>query len=146
MTYDSINNEAPIIQKERDRKMKRLLIVISLLVFSGCASYRPIVDLKSSPGKTQVTYENDLKECQQYAKQISPGTSAAIGAGAGAGFGALISGVAAAILGADVGKSMALGASVGGISGGAGGAGQGAQSQIEIIRRCMQGRGYAVLH
>jgi outer membrane lipoprotein SlyB len=126
--------------------MKKLLIVIILLVFAGCASYRPIVDLKTSPGKTYSTYETDLKECQQYAKQVSPGASAATGAGVGAGIGGLLGGITTAIVGGDVGKGLALGASVGAISGGTSGAGHGVQSQVDIIRKCMQARGYTVLH
>ena len=146
MTHIRTKNTIPAIEKFRGEKIKKSIIVMILLIFAGCASYRPIVDLKTSPGKTQLTYENDLRECQQYAKQVSVGTSTATGAGAGAAFGAIIGGVASAILGGDVGKSMALGASVGAISGGSSGAGHGAQSQIDIIRKCMQARGYSVLH
>lgn len=129
--------------------MKIRIIVLAafllLMTVAGCAGYRPMVDLSSSSGKTQATYEQDLKQCQEYAKQVSPDTSAAMGAGAGAAFGALVGGVAAAVLGADVGENILLGASMGGISGGVGGVGAGANTQMEVIKRCMQGRGYTVL-
>ena len=114
-------------------------------LLTGCATYRPIVDLASSPGKSAGSYEHDLTECQQYADQVSPGTGAAIGAGAGVVIGAVFGGAVAAILGGDIGENMALGAAVGGMGGGLGGAGSGAQSQIDIIRRCMTARGYTVL-
>ena len=44
------------------------------------------------------------------------------------------------------GDGAAMGAAVGGFGGLTQGAGQGAKSQMDIIRRCMQGRGWSVLN
>ena len=116
--------------------MRKTVLALALLA-SGCASYTPVVDMR---GVDRRTYAADLDECQGYATQRSAGGTAAAGAVAGAVFGAL--------LGAAIGNhSLAQrGAGVGALYGVAGGAAAGADSQIDIVRRCMHGRGYAVLN
>ena len=57
-------------------------------------------------------------------------------------FGAIIG----AIFGVPIGEMIGAGAALGGASGAMSGAGAGASSQMNIIKRCMQGRGYSVLH
>lgn len=85
-------------------------------------------------------YEADLKDCQQYSQQVlGPGTQAAIGAGLGALLGFVVNRVAGSNYDSDAG------AKVGAILGGVGGAASGADSEINVIRRCMSGRGYRVL-
>ena len=42
--------------------------------------------------------------------------------------------------------SRNTGAAIGAVSGGASGAAHGAESQIQIVRNCMAGRGYRVLN
>jgi len=95
------------------------------------------VDLK---GVDRSRYEADLAECQQYAQLRDPAAQAAVGAVAGALLGAL--------LGAAAGSRFDHGAMarVGAVSGAAGGASHGAQSQVDIVRNCLRGRGYAVLN
>ena len=102
---------------------------------SGCAGYRPIVD---SQGMDMSNYETDLAQCQQYAEQVNIGQDAAVGAGVGAALGLALS----AISGGD--KSVATG--VGAVSGGATGLGSAANSQKNVITRCLLGRGYKVLN
>lgn len=113
--------------------MKTISIVLIVLL-SGCANYRPIVD---SRGVNSAAYEADLRECQAYADQVSPGGHAAIGAFIGGGLSLAL----AMIGGGDRGASAGMGA----VLGGAAGAGGGAEAQVNVIRRCMNGRGYRVL-
>lgn len=127
--------------------MKRIMIILVCLLLVGCAAHRPIVDLKSSaPDKNQYTYEQDLRECQQYAESIDVGGNAVVGAVIGGVLVGTMSAILYAVVGLDPGEGFATGAAIGGIEGGvAGGFGAG-QTQIEIINRCMAGRGYMVLH
>lgn len=116
------------------KKMIICVVVVSML--AGCATYRPIVDMK---GVDRNAYEADLKECQEYAKQVDPGGDAATGAVAGAAFGAL--------LGAAIGGrgSAGYGARIGAAQGVGAGAAHGLAGQIQVVRNCMVGRGYRVL-
>jgi outer membrane lipoprotein SlyB len=108
------------------------------VVLQGCASYRPLVDARSVSSPQQ--YERDLRECQHYAAQVSPGQSAV----AGALFGALLG---VAISGAIGGNRYVTEhvAAAGAVQGAASGAAGGADAQVQIIRNCMDDRGYAVL-
>ena len=117
--------------------MKILAAIASVVVMGGCATtgsnFTPLVDLQ---GRSPLQYDQDVVDCKAYALQKA---NAAQGAAAGA--------MAAALLGAFLaprgyrnevaGKSAVLG----GISG-AGGA---SNSQENVIRRCLAGRGYNVL-
>lgn len=103
---------------------------------AGCATYRPIIDMK---GVDSARHNQDLAECQQYAQQVSAEGHAV----AGAVFGALLGAALGAAIGnSDLARDVAT---VGAISGGASGAAEGAQSQVNVIRNCMAGRGYRVL-
>lgn len=119
--------------------MKRTISIALVLTLTACAgaNYRPLVD---SQGVDMNRYESDLQNCQQYAGQVGgAGENAAIGAG----IGAALSFALAAIGGNryDRGRSAAGGALLGAVSG----AGAGENSQRDVIRRCMSGRGYRVL-
>ena len=120
-------------------------ILSALLIFallSGCAGYRPIVDMK---GVDANTYEMDLAECQAYAEQVSPSSYAAAGAVAGAGAAALIGLVGALVFDLDIGEVVGQAAALGGTMGVMEGGAAGAKSQVDVIRTCMVGRGYKVL-
>lgn len=108
------------------------------LLLQGCASYRPLVDAHSISSPQH--YEQDLRACQRYAVQISPGQSAVAGALFGALLGAAISGA----LGGNryVTEHVAV---AGAVQGAANGAEAGADAQVQIIRNCMDDRGYTVL-
>lgn len=115
------------------------IVAIALLVslLAACASYRPVVDMQ---GVESAKYEADLRECQQYAQQRNP----AFQAGAGAAVGALLGVALAAAMGSSYSRNT--GAAIGAVTGGASGAAHGAESQVQIIRNCMAGRGYRVLN
>jgi outer membrane lipoprotein SlyB len=122
--------------------MQRAAALVLIVGLAGCAqSYQPIVDMK---GVDQAKYEADLAECRVYAEKESPVASVAGGAVAGAAAGAVLGAIVGAFIG-DPGGGAAFGAATGGASGAlAGGAGS-ADSQVQIIRNCMSGRGYSVL-
>src|SRR3569623_190702 len=117
--------------------MRRILIVSLALVSTGCASYRPVVDIHDR----QEAYadERDLHDCQRYAHHVDPAGSAVVGAFIGA--------VVGAAFGAAVGdRSVALDvARIGAIEGGVAGAANGAGAEVDIIRNCLLERGYRVL-
>lgn len=128
-------------RKGAGRSRLAALLSVALMasgVLSGCASYRPIVDMRDVADRDQ--YERDLADCQNYAEPVSPGASA----GAGAVFGAILG----AALGAAVGDhrvaadAARFGAVEGAVAGGAAAGG----TQVQIIRNCMSGRGYVVLN
>ena len=123
--------------------MKHILyILLIMIIISGCSGYRPIVDMR---GVDREEYEISLAECQAYAQQISPGTTAMVSAGAGAAIGAVVGLVVGSIMHVKPGRLAGLGAALGGMQGAAkGGAGAG-QAQMDIIKNCMAGRGYNVL-
>lgn len=120
--------------------MRSAAALLLALVIAACATpsqYRPIIDTK---GVELSRYEQDLRECQQYAYQIDVANSAATNAAIGAG----VLGVLAAVLGGnryDVGQWAAAGAVTAGVSGAA----AAGQTQVDVIRNCMLGRGYKVL-
>ena len=120
--------------------MKRTIVLTMCLAVCAGASaspsdYRPIVDARDVE---RARYESDLQDYPRYALQVDPAQNAA----AGANTGALLSAAVSAVLGGyDNSRSGAAGAIVGGVSGAA----QGAGDQVNIIRRCMAGRGYSVL-
>ena len=112
----------------------RIAMLLAALALAGCAGVRPIVDMQ---GRSAYQYEADLADCQQYAAGVDVGGHALVGAALGAGLGAALG----AVLG-DAGTGAALGA----ISGGATGLGQGAGAQVDVVRRCLAGRGWNVLY
>lgn len=116
------------------RKIVCSILIVTMV--SGCASYRPIVDLKNVD---RGAYEMDLKECQELAGQVDPAKEAATGAVVGAVFGALLG----AAIGGRGGARM--GGSIGAVEGVSAGAATGAGGQIMVVRNCMAGRGYKVL-
>jgi outer membrane lipoprotein SlyB len=110
--------------------------ILILTTVAGCATYRPVIDTK---GINLDEYENDLKACQDFAKQVDPAGEMAAGAAGGALLGAL--------MGAAVGgRGMSgYGARVGAANGMGAGAAAGLAGQIQIVRNCIAGRGYRVL-
>lgn len=123
--------------------MKKLITVTAVAVATlvGCAGadVRPIVDMK---GVNESAYENDLQECQAYAKQESGmGSTAAKGAAAGA----VVGGLLGLVTGGN-GSGIAQAAGAGAVIGTAGGAYSGNQSQEAVVKRCLSGRGYKVLN
>ena len=123
--------------------IRRSVLLLGLISLAGCAgSYEPIIDRKA--GIDEAKYQQDLSECRGYAEQVSPAGDAATSAGIGAVLGAALGAIGGAITGS-AGTGAAVGAAVGGAGGIASGIGSGVSSQKDIIRNCLQGRGYSVL-
>jgi outer membrane lipoprotein SlyB len=122
-------------------KPLNLLACGLFLLITSCATYRPIVDMQ---GVNYSRYEQDLAECQSYAKQVDVAGETATATIIGGAFGAALGLAVGAILG-DPGGGAAIGAVIGGGSGLAEGAASGAGGQMNVIRNCMTGRGYRVL-
>lgn len=120
--------------------MKTIAVCLISATLCGCAStYRPLVDPR--PGQTMARYESDLAECRQFASQVpGVGTGAAVGAVAGS----VLSLAISAIFG-NTGRALTQAAAAGAVLGGVGGAVNGGESETDVIRRCMVGRGYVVL-
>ena len=122
-----------------------IALIATVLTLSGCSTpsrgfgdnYRPIVDTQ---GVDPARYNQDLIDCQNYARQErGAGETALAGAVGGAIVGALIQ----AASGSQYSRNR--GAAVGGVIGGLAGAGEGETSQRGIVTRCLSLRGYRVL-
>lgn len=113
--------------------------MVLLLAACAGADVRPIVDMK---GVNEARYENDLAECQNYAKEAGGmGGTAAKGAGAGA----VVGGLLGLVTGGNR-TEIIQAAGAGAVIGGAGGAYKGNESQEAIVKKCLVGRGYKVLN
>ena len=118
--------------------IKRVCCLILIGGLAACASKNAIVDTK---GVDQAQYEQDYRECESYAEQVSTGEAAAKSAG----LGAVVSGAITAVLGGDS-SAIARSAGAGAVGGGAGGALQGESEKGQVLRNCLRGRGYRVLN
>ena len=122
--------------------MKKIICIIFLVaLLSGCATYRPIVDMQ---GVDQNQFEADLRECQSYAEQVSPVAEAAVGAAIGVGVGAALGAVVGSLVG-EAGRGAEMGMAIIGTEGAIMGVSSGIAGQRDVIRNCMAGRGYSVL-
>jgi|SaaInl5LU_22_DNA_1037371.scaffolds.fasta_scaffold57079_1 outer membrane lipoprotein SlyB len=119
------------------------LVIVSLLalILASCASYRGtpgdsgvIVDTK---GVDMSTYQQDVAECEALADEVPVVERAATGGAVGA----VVGGAIGAIFG-DPGQ----GAGTGAVSGTVEGANSGLSEADQVLKRCLQGRGYRVLN
>ena len=110
-----------------------LISVIALLV--ACTTTDEIIIDKQ--GVDMSRYDQDLAECRSYATEVQTGKKVAKGAASGA----VVGGLIGAITG-DAGKSAGVGA----VGGGAKGASQGEREKVQVVKRCLRGRGYKVLN
>lgn len=119
--------------------MKYLVAAVTVvLVLTGCTTTDEIIiDQK---GVNMSAYQDDLAECQSYAREVRTGEKAAKGAASGA----VVGGVIGAITGGSSGA--ATGAGVGAVGGGARGVNEGERSEVQVVKRCLSGRGYRVLN
>ena len=121
--------------------MKKLSI-LALAFVTGCSTmgsnYVPVVDMR---GHAPYQFQDDLSQCQQYAKQRA---DAAQGAAAGALAGAIIGGIFAAILTPRGYRNEAVAPVI--AAGALGGAYSANETQQDIVKRCLVGRGYNVLN
>lgn len=121
-----------------DNFMKYALAATGLFLLAACTTTDEIIiDRK---GVNMATYEQDLAECRVYADEVKTGEKAARGAASGAVVGGLIGAVTGGSSGA------ARGAGVGAVGGGAKGVSEGDRSEVQVVKRCLGGRGYRVLN
>ena len=109
-------------------------LAVALLLVACTTTDEIIIDKK---GVDMARYARDLAECRGYSAEVKTGEKTAKGAASGAVVGGLI--------GAVTGDAGA-GAGVGAVSGGARGASQGEQQKVQVVKRCLRGRGYRVLN
>jgi hypothetical protein len=110
-------------------------VSLMLALAAGCASHPgPIIDTK---GVNMARYEIDLRECSEYAEEISVAEGTAKGAAAGA-----VVGAAAGAISGDADR----GAGYGAIGGGTRSALYNQREKERVVKNCLRGRGYRVLN
>lgn len=118
--------------------MKVCLPISVLLLAAGCTTTDEIII--DDKGVNMAHYQTDLAECRGYSKQVAVGEKGAKGAASGAVVGGLIGAV-----GGDQ-RSAQEGAGIGAITGGAKGLNEGDRQTVNVVKRCLRGRGYRVLN
>jgi outer membrane lipoprotein SlyB len=119
--------------------MRKLCVfAILLLSVTACTTTDEIIIDKK--GVNMSTYEQDLTECRSYASEVKTTEKTAKGAGSGA----VVGGLMGAITGGSSGA--AKGAGVGAVGGGARGASEGERTEVQVVKRCLRGRGYRILN
>ena len=117
---------------------------IALLTIAGCARNGTVPGdsgvIVDTQNMDMAQYQQDLAECRAYAEQVPVGERVA----GGAVIGAVIGGAIGAVLGD--GEGAERGAGTGAISGGVRGASSGLSERDQVIKNCLQGRGYRVLN
>ena len=112
--------------------------LLVLFALTACTTTDEIIiDQK---GVNMTAYQQDLAECQSYSASVKTGEKAAVGAASGA----VVGGLIGAITGG--GSGAAKGAGIGAVGGGAKGAGQGVETEVQVVKNCLRGRGYRVLN
>jgi len=118
----------------------KMLSISALILFAiaGCTTTDEIIiDQK---GVDMSAYRQDLAECRSYASGVRTGEKAARGAGSGA----VVGGLVGAVVGGP--DAAARGAGVGAVTGGASGISEGSREEVQVVKRCLSGRGYRVLN
>ncbi len=114
------------------------IAILALSALTACTTTDEIIiDQK---GVNSAAYQQDLAECKTYAESVKKGEKTAVGAASGAVVGGLIGAITGGASGA------ATGAGVGAVGGGAKGVSEGAQSEVQVVKNCLRGRGYHVLN
>ena len=112
--------------------------ILMVLALAACTTTDEIIiDQK---GVNMAAYEKDLAECQTYSASVKTGEKTAVGAASGAEVGGLIG----AITGGSEGAARGVG--IGAVGGGAKGVSEGSQTEVEVVKNCLRGRGYQVLN
>jgi uncharacterized protein YcfJ len=114
------------------------LAVIVLLSLVACTTTDEIIIDEKNVDMN--AYRQDLAECRSYAGQVKTEQKGAMGAASGA----VIGGAIGAITGG--GQGAATGAGVGAVGGGAKGLEEGSRTEVDVVKRCLAGRGYHVLN
>ncbi len=121
------------------RTMKyTITAILMVLALTACTTTDEIIiDQK---GVNMTAYQNDLAECQTYSESVKTGEKTAVGAASGAVVGGLIGAITGGTEGA------ARGAGVGAVGGGTKGVINGSQTEVQVVKNCLRGRGYRVLN
>lgn len=113
-------------------------VFLAMLALTACTTTDEIIiDQK---GVDMAAYQADLAECRTYSDAVKTGEKAGVGAASGAVVGGLIGAITGGTEGA------ARGAGVGAVGGGAKGAIQGTETEVQVVKNCLRGRGYRVLN
>ncbi len=122
---------------------RRFCVLGAVVILSAACARAPIVDT-AQPGFDSVAYQQDLAVCQHFADQVDPGervvTSTLVGAAAGAALGAI-----AGAFGGDAGLGAAVGAATGGAGGAISGGSDSTRTADQVMRNCLNERGYVIL-
>ncbi len=112
-------------------------VFMALLLVACTTTDEIIIDEK---GVNMTQYAQDLAQCRQYSSGVQTSEKAARGAVSGAVVGGLV--------GAAAGNSRDAqrGAGVGAVTGGAKGISEGERTEVQVVKRCLRGRGYRVLN
>ena len=117
-------------------------LIFAFFILSGCVSTasspifsgsKPIIDKK---GVDLNAYEADLKDCTEYANEISVGQSILTGSAVGAAIGGVVEVLS------DEEDAIELGA----VSGGAKSGILSVREKERVVKKCLRGRGYKVLN
>ena len=113
-----------------------MIAVLSSLV--ACTTTDEIIIDKK--GVDMSRYQQDLAECRGYGSEVKTSEKGARGAVSGA----VVGGAVGAIV--DGSEGAGRGAGVGAVTGGAKGISQGEREEVQVVKRCLRGRGYRVLN
>lgn len=111
-----------------------------VMILAGCASEAGRGVIIDRQGVDMAQYERDLDDCTRYAEEVRAREKVAANAAGGAVVGGAVGAVTRGSSGAKDG------AAVGAIVGGARGTRGAWQEQQQVVRNCLQGRGYRVLN
>jgi outer membrane lipoprotein SlyB len=118
------------------------LIVVLSVIFSlslaGCARNRIVIDRK---GVDMAAYNRDLAECRTYAEETSGVGAEAVKGALG---GALVGGAIGAAVG--TGRTAEKLGGAGAVTGAVRGAAASKAEKLQIVKKCLSGRGYKVLN
>jgi hypothetical protein len=137
MNLDFSHYSKLIYSSQINKNMNKLIILLSILSITGCATHNYVIDNK---GVDMNQYAIDLEECQAISQQVSSTDGVAESAIAGA--------VVGAIVGA-IGGDSDTAAEAGGIIGVEAGAAKASENNLEkemIVKNCLVNRGYVVLN
>ena len=100
----------------------------------------PVVDV---PKGEEARYEQDLRECRDFSRQVEGNKKAGVKTGRRVGL--LAGAVGGAATGEGAVKGAAIGGAAGGLSGRTAGAIQDSGDAGFVVRKCLDGRGWTVL-
>jgi hypothetical protein len=121
------------------RRLSFLLLLAPLVFLTACTTTNEIIIDKK--GVDMARYAVDKAECEAYAEEVRTGEKAARGAASGA----VVGGAGGVIVG-DSSESAVRGAGVGAVTGAARGVAEGERDKVQVVKRCLIGRGYRVLN